>query len=169
VVAAILDALRAYLAQPRKHDGGQTHVLLPRVHLQARSPARLRVEARWPKIPRLGLPPGEAELFSVPLRETAFGFGSPALGHASCYATPMVMPGTSRTRMMCPSCGPSVLHDVTASTPMENTAVHAVTCVRLSCGHVWHRIIRNTGGIFPGSPRNATVVPCDCGPATGGE
>ena len=50
---------------------------------------------------------------------------------------------------------------------MENIAAHAVTCVRLSCGHTWHRTIRNIGGIFPGSTRNATVAPCDCAPERG--
>ena len=75
----------------------------------------------------------------------------------------MVLPATTQTRMACPTCGPSALHDVTTSSPVENVAAHVVTCVRLSCGHSWHRAIRNIGGIFPGSPRNATVVPCDCG------
>ena len=70
--------------------------------------------------------------------------------------------GTTRTRMACPSCGLTPLHDVTTSTTMENIVAHVVTCVRLSCGHVWHRTIRNIGGIFPGSPRNAAVAPCDC-------
>ena len=72
-------------------------------------------------------------------------------------------PATTQTRMACPTCGPNLLHDVTASTPMENTAAHVVTCVRLSCGHSWHRTIRNIGGLFPGSSRNATVVACHCG------
>ena len=84
-------------------------------------------------------------------------------GDAACYGTAMVMPATTQTRMACPTCAPNLLHDVTASTPMENTAAHVVTCVRLSCGHSWHRTIRNIGGLFPGSSRNATVVACHCG------
>ena len=65
-------------------------------------------------------------------------------------------------RIPCPQCGP-MLQDIAASSGIENTNAHIITCVRLSCGHTWHRTIRNIGGIFPGSARNATFAPCDCG------
>jgi hypothetical protein len=73
--------------------------------------------------------------------------------------------GTTKAadRLLCPRCGPPPnLQQVATSRVLENTDEHVVTCVRLACGHTWHRAIRNIGGIFPGSPRNATVVPCDC-------
>ena len=68
---------------------------------------------------------------------------------------------TAAARTVSPHCGPN-LQDVTASRAIENTNAHVLTCVRLTCGHTWHRTIRNIGGIFPGSPRNATFAPCDC-------
>jgi len=64
-------------------------------------------------------------------------------------------------RVTCASCGPN-LQDISTSRPLENTQLHAVTCVRLSCGHDVHRTIKNISGIFPGSTRNATFAPCDC-------
>jgi hypothetical protein len=66
----------------------------------------------------------------------------------------------------CPRCGPT-LQDIAASRAIENISAHVLTCVRLACGHIWHRTVRNIGGIFPGSPRNATFAPCDC-PARNG-
>jgi len=71
------------------------------------------------------------------------------------------MVATATVRILCPHCGP-MAQDVAESKGIENTNAHVVTCVRLSCGHVWHRTIRNIGGIFPGSARNATLAPCDC-------
>jgi len=69
---------------------------------------------------------------------------------------------TQAVRILCPRCGPTNAQGIAASRPIENTDAHVLTCVRLSCGHTWHRTIRNIGGIFPGSPRNATFAPCDC-------
>ena len=69
-------------------------------------------------------------------------------------------------RIVCSHCGPG-LQDIAASRAIENTSDHVLTCVRLACGHTWHRTVRNIGGIFPGSPRNATFAPCDC-PARNG-
>jgi hypothetical protein len=64
-------------------------------------------------------------------------------------------------RVACALCGP-LLQDIATSRPLQNTHLHAITCVRLSCGHDVHRTIKNIGGIFPGSTRNATFGPCDC-------
>ena len=72
---------------------------------------------------------------------------------------------TTKTAVLCPGCGP-IHQEVAASRMVENTSTHVVTCVRLSCGHVWHRTIRNIGGIFPGSPRNVTFALCDCPPGS---
>lgn len=65
------------------------------------------------------------------------------------------------TRILCPQCGP-IPQDIAASRTIENTRAHVMTCLRLTCGHAWHRAVRNIGGIFPGSARNATFAPCDC-------
>jgi len=64
-------------------------------------------------------------------------------------------------RVPCALCGP-LLQDIAVSRTLENTHLHVVTCVRLSCGHDVHRTIKNIGGIFPGSTRNATFAACDC-------
>ena len=66
----------------------------------------------------------------------------------------MGIAATKATRILCPHCGPNP-RDGAASRAIENTGAHVTTCVRLSCGHAWHRTVRNIGGIFPGSPRNA--------------
>ncbi|MGH7553864.1 MAG: hypothetical protein ACREMQ_12635 [Longimicrobiales bacterium] len=75
----------------------------------------------------------------------------------------MMLGATKVVRVVCPRCGVEP-QGVAASRIVENTQAHVVTCLRLACGHAWHRTIRNIGGLFPGNPRNATLAPCDCPP-----